>query len=89
MVKAAVEEAVQLWRWKRIEQAFPQLANGDGRLGWGGEMRPIWAALSTKTKAGRWDSGHKAAFKSTFIGRQWTQARRKAAGLSEHNKCVL
>ena len=44
---------------------------------------------STKTRAGRWDSRHKSAFKSTFVCRQWTRPRKKAAGLSKHGKCML
>ena len=88
VVEAEVVRAVQQWRWKRVERAFPQLGRGCGRQS-RGEMRPIWQVLSSKTKAGRWDHGHKAAYKSVFAGRQWTQSRRKKAKLAEHDKCVV
>lgn len=81
--------AMQLWRWKRIESTVRQLANRGGWLGWRGEMRPIRVAFNNMARAGNWDGGHKAAIKSTFVGRQWTQCKRLAAGLAKHGKCVL
>ena len=47
--RAEVVEAMKRWRWRRVEQAFPELAIGSN--GRGGEMRPVWAALNSREVA--------------------------------------
>ena len=78
--------AVQRWRWKRIEKAYPHLAaNGSGR---GALMEPIWQLLKDRKGGSEWNNHHKGALKSQMAGRQWTQTRVHKAGWSQHNKCI-
>lgn len=82
-----VTEALKRWRWRRVEQAFPQLIVGGSQCG--GKVRAVYAALKSKRSPPDWSSSQRAAFKSVFASRQWTQARRLQAGLAEHGKCIL
>jgi hypothetical protein len=87
VVKNHCAEAVQRWRWRRLEQQFPQLArHGSGR---GAFMEPIWQLLGTKTKIEGWNQQHKGALKSAVAGRQYPQTRVKQCGWSEHDRCLF
>ena len=80
-------EAVQRWRWKRVEVQLPQLAaNGTGR---GPLMEPIWQLLRPVTKEEGWTATHKGCLKSVMAYRQFPQTRVKSCGWSEHDRCLM
>ena len=82
-----VFEAVQRWRWKRVEVNLPQLArNGSGR---GPFMEPIWQLLKPTAVDKQWTPAHQGCLRSVAANRQYTQARVKACGWSEHDRCLL
>ena len=64
-------QAVQRWRWRRLERVHPQLAaSGSGR---GPFMEPIWSLLKVKTVSEDWTQAHKGCLRSVAAGRQHTQ----------------
>lgn len=67
VIKQEVGEAVQRWRWTRVELKIPRLQLRG--IGVGGDMRPIWRALAAKRSEG-WGSAERAAFRSVFTNRQ-------------------
>jgi len=80
-------QAVQRWRWKRLERVHPQLASkGSGR---GPFMEPIWNLLKSKTASRNWTEAHKGCLKSAAAGRQYTQVRVMQCGWAQHNRCTL
>jgi hypothetical protein len=80
-------EAVQRWRWKRVEEALPQLGkNGSGR---GAVMEPIWSLLNSKSKAAEWTAQHRGSLGSAVAGRQYPQTRVMRNGWAAHNKCIF
>ena len=80
-------EAVQRWRWRRVEVSLPQLAaNGSGR---GPIMEPIWQLLRTVTKEEGWNATHKGCLRSAIANRQFPQTRVKSCGWSLHDRCLM
>ena len=80
-------QAVQRWRWRKIETVMPQLAvNGTGR---GAIMEPIWQLLNTKVKDPEWQAVHKGCLASAMAGRQYAQLRVQQCGWATHCKCIF
>ena len=52
-------------------------------------MSPIWKLLRSKFQTDEWHAGHRAALKSAFANRQWSQTRCFGAGFVNHGKCLL
>ena len=52
-------------------------------------MAPIWKLLRSKKSDDTWNTGHRAALRSAFANRQWTQARCYTAKFVGHNRCLL
>ena len=87
MVKGLITEAVQRWRWKRVEAKLPWLQE-EGRPGYGAWWIPIKEALNMPN-TDTWGPEHKGALKSAITGRQWTQQRLHSAGLAQDSLCRL
>ncbi len=65
------------WRWRRLEQKYPQLVQGDG--GHGPFVEPLFRLLDAKHSK-EWTVEHKGALRSVLADRQWTQLRLHSAG---------
>ena len=85
-VKGLAVDAVQRWRWSRIEKKLPWLAIGP--RGAGAWWLPISRALRLTNSDG-WGAAHKGALKSAIMDRQWTQQRLHAAHLADDSLCRL
>ena len=85
VVMRLCDEAVQRWRWRRVEKLFPVLrCNGSGR---GALMEPVWRLLAMKD-TDDWNGNHKGCLRSVLAGRQYPQVRVMAAGWAKHNRCL-
>ena len=52
-------------------------------------MSQIWKLLRSKLQTDEWHAGHRAALKSAFANRQWSQTRCFGANFVKHGKCLL
>ena len=85
-VHRQVVMAVERWRWRNVEDRYPELAaNGTGR---GAMFEAIWSLMRSKTNDETWGPKLKGALISQVSARQFTQARVFAAGWSDHNRCL-
>ena len=82
-----VAAAVRRWRWRNIEKAIPQLKMGEHEQA--AVMQPIWSLLTSRQNNDEWNPNLRGYLKSCQAGRQWPQARLKAANLSSHSACAL
>ena len=71
-VRKQVVQAVQRWRWQKVEERVPALQSAAGGLG--AHIRPIWQLLQARP-CKHWGYREKGALRSTFTNRQWTQCR--------------
>ena len=77
VVMRLCDEAVQRWRWRRVEKLFPVLrCNGSGRVAL---MELVWRLLAMKD-TDDWNDNHKGCLRSVLAGRQSPQVRVMAAG---------
>ena len=86
-VARQVAVAVRMWRWRNIEKAIPQLKMGEHEQA--AVMQPIWSLLTSRQNNDEWNPNLRGYLKSCQAGRQWPQARLKAANLSSHSACAL
>ena len=52
-------------------------------------MAPVWKVLRSKRNDETWNTSLRAALRSAFANRQWTQTRCYAAHFVKHNRCLL
>ena len=52
-------------------------------------MEPVWQLLNTTANNDEWNGKHKAGLRSAAAGRQFTQARAKLCGWSDHDRCLV
>ena len=69
-VQKQVVMAVETWRWRNVENSYPELAaNGEGR---GAMLDPIWTLLNSKKNTAEWNPKLRGGLKSAISGRQYT-----------------
>ena len=52
-------------------------------------MEPIWRILQPRARNADWTSQHQGGLRSAIAGRQFPQARMRAAGWAEHDPCLM
>ena len=52
-------------------------------------MEPIWKLLQAKARSEDWTGQHQGSLRSAIAGRQFPQARMKAVGWAEHDRCLV
>ena len=52
-------------------------------------MEPIWRILQAKATNADWTPQHQGGLRSAIAGRQFPQARMKAAGWAKHDRCLV
>ena len=87
VVTEQVYKSVERWRWRRVAKKHPRLAtSAEGR---GAIMAPVWKVLRSKRNDETWNTSLRAALRSAFANRQWTQTRCYTAHFVKHNRCLL
>ena len=72
---------------RNIEKAIPKFKMGE--LEQAAVMQPIWSLLHSRQNDSEWNPNLRGYLKSCIAGRQWPQARLKAANLSSHSACAF